>query len=84
MPIVDLSKQEWDQIIAVLVEVPWRIANPLLLKITPQLQAQQPPSAQPAKTNSGDSWGTGNEAVNALPISDADLAYTSPARKRDS
>jgi hypothetical protein len=36
---VDLSEQEWSQAIAILATGPWNVANPLLTRITQQLQA---------------------------------------------
>jgi len=42
MPVVDLSGQEWGQVMAILSTAPWRDANPLLMKIGDQLRAQPP------------------------------------------
>lgn len=44
MPSVNLTDQDWQQVMAAIGETPWRIAHPLLLKIGQQLQAQNPPS----------------------------------------
>lgn len=38
---VDLTKQEWDMVMAVLAKAPWDVANPLLMKIGGQLQQAQ-------------------------------------------
>ena len=41
MPIVDLKTEQWNQVINILANAPWRDANPLLVEISQQLQAQQ-------------------------------------------
>jgi hypothetical protein len=41
MPVVDLSDQEWNQVMGILGEAPWRVSNPLLMRIGGQLQRQQ-------------------------------------------
>lgn len=41
MPTVDLTEQEWNQVMGVLGEAPWRISNPLLMRIGGQLRQQQ-------------------------------------------
>jgi len=41
MPTVELQENEWQAVVNILVTAPWRDANPLLMKITSQLQAQQ-------------------------------------------
>lgn len=38
---VDLTKQEWDMVMAILSKAPWDVANPLLMKMGAQLQEQQ-------------------------------------------
>jgi hypothetical protein len=38
---VELDEQEWQQVMAILSTGSWRDANPLLMKIGQQLQAQQ-------------------------------------------
>jgi hypothetical protein len=38
---VELEDQEWQQVLGLISEGPWRAANPLLMKIGAQLQAQQ-------------------------------------------
>ena len=35
---VDLSDQEWGQVMQVLATAPWNVANPLLMKIGEQLR----------------------------------------------
>ena len=47
---VELTKQEWDQILAILGKVPWEVANPLLMRIGTQLQPQY---AEIAKRSDG-------------------------------
>ena len=41
MPSVDLTLEEWRQINTILMDVPWRIANPLLFKIETALNAER-------------------------------------------
>jgi hypothetical protein len=43
MPTVTLDEQEWRQVMAVLSQAPWNVANPLLMKIGQQLQQQEGP-----------------------------------------
>jgi hypothetical protein len=38
---VELTEAEWNQVISVLAQAPWNVANPLLVRITQQLQAQK-------------------------------------------
>jgi hypothetical protein len=59
MSTVDLTDQEWGQIMNILAEAPWKVSNPLLMKIGNQLRAQaQPPTAETIdmarRFNSGD------------------------------
>lgn len=44
MSTVDLSDAEWQQVMGILSTAPWRDANPLLMKIGGQLQAQVRPA----------------------------------------
>lgn len=37
---VDLTEQEWQQVLGILSTAPWRDANPLLMKIGEQMRAQ--------------------------------------------
>jgi hypothetical protein len=49
---VRLEPQEWNQLLALLAQGPWNVANPLIMKIGEQLRAQQ---AQPDfRPNSGE------------------------------
>lgn len=48
MASIDLSENEWGQVMAMIAERPWRDANPLLLKIGEQLRAQHTNLMQPA------------------------------------
>lgn len=52
MPSVELTEQEWQQLMALLAEAPWRVANPLLMRIGQQLNAQTTPK-QPAPRADG-------------------------------
>jgi hypothetical protein len=40
MSSVELSDQEWGQLMSILSEAAWKVANPLLMKIGEQLRAQ--------------------------------------------
>jgi hypothetical protein len=61
MPSVELTDQEWQQVMGILSTAPWRDANPLLMKIGAQLQQQTtikqtgltPPSAEELKRMGG-------------------------------
>jgi hypothetical protein len=44
-PVVELSRQEWQQVLAVLSTAPWRDVNQLLMKIGQQLQQADAPTA---------------------------------------
>lgn len=48
MPSVELSDQEWAQVMGLLSTAPWRDANPLLMKMGAQLQAQSRPQVNTA------------------------------------
>ena len=52
MPSVELSEQQWGQLMAILADAPWKIANPLLMAIGDQLRAQalaQHPIQEPGR-----------------------------------
>lgn len=60
MQSVVLTEQEWQQVLALLANAPWRDANPLLLKIGGQLRMQQLPNPpadvqQPPQSGNGPS-----------------------------
>jgi len=38
---VDLTDQEWQQVLTLISEAPWKVANPLLMRMGQQLQMQQ-------------------------------------------
>lgn len=44
MAIVELEDNEWQVVLGMMALAPWREANPLLMKIGQQLQAQQRPA----------------------------------------
>ena len=50
---VDLTDQEWQQVMTLLADGPWRVSNPLLMKIGAQLQAQASTSPQPVNVKPG-------------------------------
>jgi hypothetical protein len=50
MPHVELTEQEWQQVLNLIATAPWRDANPLLMKIGGQLQGQAAP-ARPGDPN---------------------------------
>ena len=57
MATVDLSDNEWGQVMASRGDASWKLANPLLMKIGGQLQAQfqaKQPQAQRPPHNSVD------------------------------
>lgn len=37
---VNLDQQEWNQLLAVLAQAPWHVANPIIMKIGEQLRQQ--------------------------------------------
>jgi hypothetical protein len=43
---VALDPEEWQQVMGLIAEAPWRLANPLLMKIGEQLRVQQTNSKQ--------------------------------------
>ena len=45
---VHLEQLEWNQLLAILSQAPWNVANPLIMRIGDQLRAQAP------KPNGGD------------------------------
>lgn len=54
MPTVELNDAEWQQILNLLGDVPWKIAHPLLMRIGGQLNAQsRPPLNQTAPPGGG-------------------------------
>lgn len=48
MSTVELSDNEWADVMAIISDAPWRRANPLLMKIGEQLRIQHQPPANPA------------------------------------
>ena len=46
---VQLDMEEWQRVLAILAQAPWSTANPLIMKIGQQLQAQA--GAQGARPN---------------------------------
>ena len=40
MSTVELTDNEWGQVMSIIGDAPWKTANPLLMKIGQQLQAQ--------------------------------------------
>jgi hypothetical protein len=49
---VRLEPQEWNQVLQILSQAPWNVANPLIMKIGEQLRAQAPGEPAPARSNS--------------------------------
>jgi hypothetical protein len=41
MAVVELDEQEWQQVMNLIADAPWKVANPLLMKLGEQLQRQQ-------------------------------------------
>ena len=42
---IEMTPQEWQQVLAILAMAPWRDANPLMMKIGAQMQAASPERA---------------------------------------
>jgi hypothetical protein len=51
MSTVELDEQEWQQVINLIAQAPWTVANPLLMKIGNQLRAQPPAYQQNIRLN---------------------------------
>jgi hypothetical protein len=60
MASVELNDGEWQAVLAMMALAPWRDANPLLMKIGQQLQAQQ--QSKVIKMPSGDSTREANDS----------------------
>ena len=45
---IRLEQQDWNQVLQVLSQAPWNVANPLILKIGEQLRQHQAPPPQTA------------------------------------
>jgi hypothetical protein len=43
---IRLQEAEWNQVISIIAQSPWTVANPLLIAITRQLQEQKAPQQQ--------------------------------------
>ena len=56
---IELEEQEWRQVLAVLSQAPWNVANPLIMAIGEQLRAAQA-SGEPSRPR-------GNGAAEAPP-----------------
>ena len=41
MPTVELEEPEWNQVVSIIAQAPWTVANPLLTKISQQLRMQK-------------------------------------------
>lgn len=51
--LIDLSENEWGQVMAGISLLAWREANPLLMKIGEQMRAQNVQLMQPARPGNG-------------------------------
>ena len=49
MSTVELNDNEWGQVMSIIGDAPWKQANPLLMKIGQQLQAQAMMVATPPR-----------------------------------
>ena len=58
--IVNLEQQEWSQLLAILAQAPWNVANPLIMKVGEQLRLQTP--GQGASVGRANGSGEGMEA----------------------
>lgn len=54
MMMVRLEQQEWNQLIAMLATQPWQQANPIIMKVAAQLQAQGAGQTAPGRGNGPD------------------------------
>lgn len=61
MPFVELEDKEWQQVLGLLAEAPWRIVNPLLMKIGAQLQPQPPSPIMSQQRRDSDGKEVGHE-----------------------
>ena len=55
MSSVELTDNEWGQVMSIIGDAPWKIANPLLMKIGNQLQQQvlqRNPATEPIRVDS--------------------------------
>lgn len=59
---VELKLEQWNAIISILAGAPWRDANPLLMEISQQLQAQQQRAAFPSAPTIGDGHDVPNQS----------------------
>jgi hypothetical protein len=57
MSAVDLTEQEWGQVLNLLSEAPWKVANPLLMKIGQQLRENHLAMTDPPNLASQDANG---------------------------
>jgi hypothetical protein len=51
MSTVELDEQEWQQVINLIAQAPWTVANPLLMKIGNQLRIQGLPPGDQRQQN---------------------------------
>jgi|HubBroStandDraft_2_1064218.scaffolds.fasta_scaffold02197_12 hypothetical protein len=58
---IELDEPEWRQVLAVLAQAPWQVANPLIMKIGAQMQAQPDERAAAAKRGNGVDEGVATE-----------------------
>lgn len=56
MPQVNLEENEWQNVMSIIAQAPWNIANPLLMKIGAQLR-DKPAHDQDGKFATGNSGG---------------------------
>jgi hypothetical protein len=61
MPSVELTDNEWGQLMNLISTAPWRDANPLLMKIGDQLRAQHQLQQQSPTMASGHVGGNSQE-----------------------
>jgi hypothetical protein len=48
---IELSEQAWQQVLAILAQAPWQAANPLIMEIGRQMQAQTAAAVDAANVN---------------------------------
>jgi hypothetical protein len=47
MAIVELNDNQWGQVMSILADAPWKVANPLLMEMGNQLRAQMQAASNP-------------------------------------
>ena len=70
MPTVELETSEWNQVIAILAQAPWNVANPLLNRVAEQLRVQNSATATAATATAANVPATAGELAGDRPGQD--------------